>query len=120
MEAGVTIVFYLQASGRSPVEEFIDALPEKDQAKIAWTIDLLTKHGMNLPQPYLKRLAGTKNLWELRIAFGGKAYRIFLSPIPPKRNILLHAIVKKKQKTPTKDIETAENRLHDFLKRSIA
>ena len=35
MEAGVNIIFYLTASGRSPVEEFIEALPEKDQAKIS-------------------------------------------------------------------------------------
>lgn len=118
MKASVVIVFYLTARGQSPVEEFIDALPVKDQAKIAWTIELLKNYGMRLPQPYLKRLIGTKNLWELRIAFGGKAYRIFISPIPKEHTILLHAIMKKKQKTPVKDIETAENRLNDFLKRT--
>ncbi len=37
------IVLYPSASGRFPVREFLDRLPEKDQAKIAAALDYLAQ-----------------------------------------------------------------------------
>jgi len=107
------IVFYGTARGKEPVNEFIQNLAKRDQGKIIWAIDLLKEHGSSLPAPYLRRLAGTKKLWELR----AKQYRIFLSFLTKKNIILIHAIKKKKQKTPKKDLQLAEQRLKEIEKR---
>ena len=105
------IVFYQTASGREPVKEFIGKLPAKHQAKINQHIDLLKEYGIFLVQPYLKKVAGSKNLRELRPA----RYRIFLSFLAKKNILLIHSILKKTQKTPKKDIKLAEKRLKEYL-----
>ena len=75
-------------------------------------MELLKEYGLNLPAAYLKKLTGTKKLFELRVS----AYRIFLSPIIKRNILLIHMIVKKSNKTPKKDLRLAESRLKDFLK----
>ena len=106
------IVFYRTARGKEPVSEFIRDLGKRDQGKIIWTVDLLKEHGTSLPAPYLKRLTRINKLWELRT----KQYRIFLSFLPKKNIILIHAIKKKTAKTPKKDLQLAEQRLKEIEK----
>lgn len=105
------MVFYQSVSGRQPVRDFISRLNEKQRSKIYLQIGLLRDYGLNLPMPYLKKLVGTKKLWELRVS----AYRIFLSPVPEKKILLIHMIIKKSNKTPKKDLILVEKRLADFL-----
>jgi phage-related protein len=109
------IIFYQTLSGKNPILDFIKKLNSKDQAKIAWTIDLLAEHGRFLPLPYLKSLQNAGNLWELR----PKNYRIFLSFLQKRNIILLHAIIKKTNKTPIKEITLSTKRLADYLGRKI-
>lgn len=106
------IAFYQTARGEELVKKTISQLNDKQRAKVYLQIGLLKEHGLSLPLPYLKKLAGTKNLWELKIS----AYRIFLSPLPNKRILLLHMITKKTKKTPGKDLKLVEQRLQDYLK----
>ena len=106
------IIFYQTTRGDKPVEEFIDKLDFKKQTKIFSHLELLKEYGLNLSATYLKKLAGTKKLWELRVS----VYRIFLSPIVKRNILLIHMIVKKSNKTPKKDLRLAESRLKDFLK----
>jgi len=108
------VVFYQTARGEELVRKEISQLNDKHRAKIYLQIGLLKEHGLNLPWPYLKKLAGTKSLWELRIS----VYRIFLSPLSNKRILLLHMISKKTPKTPKQDLKLAEQRLKDYLKGS--
>jgi len=103
------IIFYKTGSGRKPVQEFIDGLSDKDQAKIAWGIGLLEQYGVFLKRPYLAHLYD--KLWELRAG----RYRIFLSCFSRKRILLLHVILKKTQKVPKKDLKLVEQRLKQFM-----
>lgn len=66
---------------------------------------------MALGQPYLKQLTGVKKLWELR----AERYRIFLTPLKQKNILLIHAIIKKTQKTPKKELKLAVKRLKEYL-----
>ena len=109
------IIFYQTRSGKNPLLDFIKKLSSKDQAKIAWIIGLLAEHGRFLPLPYLKSLSNADNIYELR----PKNYRIFLSFLQRKNVILLHAIIKKTNKTPQKELSLASKRLKDYLERSI-
>lgn len=87
------------------VAEFIGNLSVKDEAKVRNIIRLFEEYGQALPVKYLRRISGTKELWELR----AKRARIFLV-ISGNIGIAVHGIIKKSQKTPKQDIELAVKR----------
>jgi len=108
-----TVDLHEDAVGNVPVEDFLVGLPEKDRARIAWTINLLEEYGLQLGLPYVKHLRG--KLWELRIRAGRRAYRIIYFAYVGQRLILLHGFLKKTQKTPRRELEIAERRMADLL-----
>ena len=108
-----TVENYIDARGHSPVEEFLNRLPVRDRARVHQTIGLLEEFGLQLGPPYVKHLEG--KLWELRVRTGRKAYRVIYFAFSGRRFILLHAFLKKTQKTPRREIATAKRRLADFL-----
>lgn len=112
----VEIIYFTTTSGRSPVQDFILKQQAKAQAKIYEVVEYLQEFGFHLPAPYLRRMIGSNYLWELRTQAQSKQYRIFLAKGGDNIIVLLHAIVKKTQKTPPIDIETAQNRLKVYKK----
>jgi len=109
------IEYYEQAPGKRPVEEFIDSLDAKSQARIARTLDLLEDFGVNLGMPYAKHLE--KQLWELRVRHGRNRYRIIYFLHIGQTFVLLHGFAKKTGPVPRADMELAENRRADYLSR---
>ncbi len=107
---------FTTASKRKPVDEFIDTQPEATQVKISEVIDYFKEYGFHLQTDYLRRISGTKQLWELRVRHQSQQYRIFLAKYGEQAVVLLHAIIKKTAKTPFKDIETAQKRLDQLKK----
>lgn len=108
-----TVRYFTTASGREPVVEFIDSENRKTRDKIYEVIGYLREYGFHLPAQYLRRMSGTKSLWELRIKYQ-RQYRIFLAHVGEKDIILLHAIIKKTQQTPDKEIHAAQERLERY------
>jgi len=104
---------YVDSRSRAPVEEFLNPLPPADRARILHTVNMLREFGLALGPPYVKHLQG--KLWELRIRSGRKAYRVIYFAFTGRRFILLHAFLKKTQKTPKKEMTIADRRLADFL-----
>ena len=115
------VKLYEKEDKKVPVLDFILSLNPKQQAKIYREIDLLEKFGNELHYPHVDTIKGKKykGLWELRIEFASDLFRIFF--FLPKNNlaILLHGITKKKQKTPTKELDTALNRMNEYRRRNI-
>ena len=105
------VYYFATASGRKPVVEFIEEQPSAAQKKIFEAIRLLEKYGFHLETRYLRRMSGTKRLWELRETYQSVKHRIFLIRTTDTEIVLLHAIIKKTPKTPRKDIKTAEKRM---------
>ena len=66
-----SVKMFEKLDGSMPVQEFIQALQIKQQAKIAREIDLLEKFGSELYFPHVDTIKGDKykGLWELRIIF---------------------------------------------------
>jgi phage-related protein len=99
--------FYASSSGREPVREWLKALPADDRrivgediedVEFAWPI------GMPLCRPM------GKGLWEVRSTLTqGRIARVLFCEHDGKM-ILLHAFIKKTQKTPAADIELALRR----------
>ena len=113
------IKFYEKENGDIPVLEFIQSLPEKHRAKAIREIDLLEEFGLGLPYPHVDSIKGDKykGLLELRIRFGSNISRILYFLHIEKTFILLHGFVKKDQKTPTKELEMAKQRMNEYLRR---
>jgi len=109
------IIFYVKEDGISPVQEFLNKLPEKHHAKALRDIDVLEKYGTALTEPHVKHIKG--KLWELRIKSVSDISRIFYFVHVGNSIILLHGFVKKTQKTPNREIETANEYLEDYLRR---
>jgi phage-related protein len=107
------IVGYQDARGRRPVNEFLDALPPRDRARVVRTIELLKTYGTELGMPYARHLTG--KLWELRVPSGGQAYRVLYFAYAEHRFVLLHAFSKKTQKTPRREIDVALRRMAELL-----
>ena len=109
------IEFYAAADGKEVMAEFLDSLPPKHQAKAFREIDLLERFGSSLKEPYVKHIDG--EIWELRIRFSSDISRIFYFTWNFNTIVLLHGFVKKTQKTPRGEIETAQKRLLDYKSR---
>ena len=108
------IEFYTDHRKHTPVLEYLNGLPQKDQAKIRNHLRLLRQFGNQLGPPQAKKLRGKGlTLWELR----PMPTRIFYFFHTGRRIILLHAFAKKKDRTDENEIQIALNRLKVFLER---
>lgn len=122
---GYEIEFYKTESGRKPVEDFIQSLQEKQTAKILRDITLLQGKGSDLRYPYVDCIKGDRyaGLMELRTKQAGGIFRTFYFVIvkdfetKKEKAVLLHAIQKKTNKTPKRELETALARMKDYKSR---
>jgi phage-related protein len=113
------IRFYRTASGRSPVEAFLDSLSGKQAQKVIWVLRLVEEME-RVPEQYFKKLSGTEELWELRAQHGGDTFRLLGFFDGPRLVVLVSAFAKKSAKTPKQEIARAEERRRDYLSRKGA
>ena len=66
-------------------------------------------------EPPVKKIEG--DIWELRRESRGNTYRIFYFFFTGRKIVLLHAIQKKTERTPRREIELAQRRLDHFVRR---
>ncbi len=99
------IVYYRFEDGQAPVEDFIDTLEVKMQAKVFRQIQLLKEYGCELREPYSSCLED--GIFELRIKQSSNITRILYFFCRSKKIILTHGFTKKTQKTPPEEIERA-------------
>jgi phage-related protein len=86
--------------------DFFKSLDEDSRSKVLWmlkSLESLTR----IPAKYFKHIEGTKGLFELRLSWEGKAYRIFCFFDKGNKIILCNGFIKKDQKTPKQAIVKA-------------
>ncbi len=110
------IRFYRTESGARPIEEFLDSLSGKQAQKVAWVLQLIEEMEI-IPVQYFKKLVNTDNLWEVRVQAGNNIFRLLGFLDGDQLVVLNHGFQKKTQKTPKKEIQIAEVRKKDYLKR---
>ena len=99
--------FYRLPSGREPVREWLRALGDDDRKIIGEDIkDVEFSWPIGLP---LCRPLG-KGLWEVRSDITDRRIARVLFCVHDGRMVLLHAFIKKTQKTPAADLELATKR----------
>ena len=83
--------------------DFFKSLDEDSRRKVLWMLKSLESLP-KIPMKFFKHIEGVKGLFELRISWEGKAYRIFCFFDKGNKIILCNGFIKKDQKTPKQEI----------------
>lgn len=102
--------FYVSVSGSVPVREWILELDPDDRRVIGKDIQKV-EFGWPIGMPYCRPLG--HGLWEVRSSISSKRIARTVFCIVAGDMVLLHAFVKKTQKTPRQDIEVALRRMKE-------
>lgn len=111
MEKAWKIIYYISATGENPVKKFLDARP-MTKLKALRILSHIEEFGLSYAIPHIKKLTGTP-LWEIRI-LGKDSVRILYVTRRGKQVLLLHAFMKKTDKTPKKEIDISLVRLSEI------
>jgi len=110
-----TVVFYIEESGRIPIQEFLDSLDPKTRLRLLASIERLRTLNVQAREPLVRHLEG--KIWELRQESRTNIYRVLYFFFTGRRIVLLHGFPKKSQKTPRGEIDTASRRLANYIRR---
>ncbi|MCL1903477.1 MAG: type II toxin-antitoxin system RelE/ParE family toxin [Oscillospiraceae bacterium] len=109
------VEYYDKPDGTYPAEEFILAQDVKMRAKLFKLLELLELKGNELREPYSKFL--DDGIFEIRAIQGTNITRVLYFFVVGRKIILTHGFVKKTQKTPQSEIETAKKYRSEFINR---
>ena len=107
------IHFYQTANGRKIVEDFIQALPNKDRGKVLAIFKSIELYGFQALQLQFRQIES--KLWEIKIRASDGSYRFFYVALSREEIVIVHAYKKQSQKAPTREIETAKKRIKEVL-----
>ena len=112
-----TLEFYESERGRSPVKEFFDELKQSDPADHAAVLRGLAKlkNRQYHREPLSKALG--HGLYELRHV-GKLNTRVLWFFMKGRRIVAVHGVRNKGQAISVRDLETAQERMSDWLERS--
>jgi phage-related protein len=109
------IIYYTTISAESPPRDFIQSLSAVQKAKISRVFMYIELYGLTTTIRHTKKLTGTP-FWEIRI-LGQDSIRIIYVTVEKNAILVLHGLIKKSQKTPTREINTALDRLNEWNNR---
>ena|SRR3989344_3913093 len=112
MKQQFLVVYYENEVGDKPARDFVFGLDIKQRSKVLRDLSQLEEFGIGSHIPDTKKLVGTP-LWELRI-LGKDNIRVLYVLKLGRRILVLHGFIKKRQKTPTREINIALKRLVDW------
>ena len=102
--------FFRQDSGKEPVRDWLIALEPADRKAVGDDIRT-AEFGWPVGMPLCRKMAGRRGLWEIRTDLSnGRIARVFFC-VHEGSMVLLHGFVKKTQKTPPKELDTAQRRM---------
>ena len=108
------VYYYIDSQNKkSPVEYYIKNLPQKDKVKVFRYINFLQEKQGSIGEPYTRHIVG--KIRELKVDFGRNRHRILYFTFIGKKIILLHAFLKKTQKTPIGEKDRAKYNYQDFI-----
>src|SRR5712671_26958 len=111
-----TVEFYESVGGSSPVQVFLDELKESDPGDFAAVLAGLSKlRNRQCHREPLSKALGD-GLFELRHV-GKLNTRVFWFSMQGRRIIAVHGIRHKGRSIPTRDLDTARERMRDWQER---
>ncbi|MBQ0041138.1 MAG: type II toxin-antitoxin system RelE/ParE family toxin [Clostridiales bacterium] len=109
------VVFYKDAKDKEPAKEFLEKLSGEDRAKMVKSIELLAAKGNELRRPQSAALRD--KILELRCSGKDNQIRILYFFFVGDMAVLSHGFIKKTDKVPDKEIDTAIANKKDFERR---
>ena len=107
--------FFESGNGKMPVRDWLLSLNEADRKIIGDDIRT-AEFGWPVGMPLCRSISGKKGLWEIRSNLAdGRISRVFFC-VHEGHMALLHGFIKKSQKTPDKELATAEKRMKGLQK----
>ena len=94
--------------------DFYEGVDEQIHARMLKLLELMERHGANLGPPHTEAMGG--GLFEIRAKAQEGIGRGLFCYLQGKHIFVLHAFVKKSQKTPKNDIELARQRQQEVQK----
>jgi len=111
-----TVEFYEKQNGVAPTSVFLDGIKDlKLKAKVLRDIELLQEFGNTLREPYSSYLVD--GIFELRSKQSSNIVRMLYFFVIKRKIIITHGFIKKTQKTPSRELETAINYRNDYEER---
>lgn len=102
-----TINYYSDA-----VQEQIMELPDTLAARYIVLTRRMIALGPNLGEPHTKAFGD--GLFELRLKGAEGIARVFFCTLVGRRIVMLHSFIKKSERTPSRERETAETRMKEI------
>ena len=112
MNPVLDVRFFRTDAGKESVLEWLKDLPAIERKTIGEDIKTV-QFGWPLGMPLVRNLGG--DIWEVRINLSNRIARILFA-LEGQNMLLLHAFIKKQQKTPGPELDLAKERLR-LLKR---
>lgn len=103
----IPAAFYRSESGAEPVRDWLKALPVADRRIVGFDVALV-EFGWPVGMPLCRSLGG--GLWEVRSNLTQSRIARVIFCIAEGHMVLLHSFVKKTQKTPQTETDTARRR----------
>ena len=92
-------------------------MTDKQAREVAWVLRLVRDLNF-VPKEYFKKLVNTNDIWEIRIQSGNNIFRLLCFFDKGNVIILTNGFAKKSQKIPIKEIDLAEKRKQEYLRRN--
>jgi phage-related protein len=111
-EPVLVVVFYRTEAGNEPVREWLKGLKREDRKTIGEDIKT-AQFGWPLGMPLIRKLE--TGLWEVRANISQGIARVLFT-VEDDTMVLLHGFIKRSQKIPASELNTARRRLADLRK----
>ena len=111
----LTVYFFKSSAGNEPVRDWLKQRSPEEKKIIGEDIKAI-EYSWPVGYPQVVKL--DKDLWEVRSKLSNGISRVFFT-VWEKYMVLLHSIIKKTQKTPQQDLETAKKRRNRVLSGGI-
>jgi phage-related protein len=108
----LSVVFFKTEADSEPVRDWLKSLSTEARKTIGEDIKTV-QFGWPLGMPLVRKLY--KDLWEVRSRTSGGIARVLFTVVA-ETMVLLHGFIKKSQKTPVHELETAKSRLRRLQK----
>lgn len=99
---------YYEENGQCEFEEFLESLPESDQAKLLAVISNIEEFGLAIAarMEWVKKIE--KNLFEIRSKKGSNIQRALYFHVIDNHHLITHGFTKKQDKTPENEKDHAK------------
>ena len=105
----LAVRFYRTRQGREPVREWLRSLPADARRRMGEDIKTV-QLGWPLGMPLVRKME--PGLWEMRSHLSDGIARVLFTVVGADM-VLLHGFIKKAQRTPRDDLQTAQQRRNE-------